>query len=67
MVNEPPKASEIIEQILQEIAPSRAALLKEIVALEEVHLSDRGTTTANLVSALIERAAKAGSDPGADP
>jgi hypothetical protein len=57
-VNEPLKAAEIISQIFDEVAPERALLLKDIVALEEIHLSDSGTTTASLVASLIEKASK---------
>lgn len=53
------RASEIIGEILLEIAPDRAALLQAIVDIEEVHLSDRATASVPLVNAIIEKAAKA--------
>lgn len=42
-----------------EIAPSRFALLRKIIEIEEVHLADKSSVTPQLLAAEIERAAKA--------
>jgi len=54
----PRLAKEIINEVLAEVAPERFELLRKIVEIEDYHLSDRGTTTATLVAAEIERVAK---------
>jgi hypothetical protein len=64
-MDKPRLAKEIINEILAEVAPERFELLRKIVEIEDYHLSDRGTTTATLVAAEIERVAKveAGGQP----
>ncbi|HEX5275185.1 MAG TPA: hypothetical protein VFW34_07910 [Candidatus Rubrimentiphilum sp.] len=51
-------AREIIDQVLGEVGGQNLDLLREIVEIEEIHLSDKGTVAAPLVAAAIERAAK---------
>jgi hypothetical protein len=54
----PDSAADIMASVLRDVSGSRAALLLEIVGIEETHLSDKGTVAIPQISAAIERASK---------
>ncbi len=57
-MDKPRLARDIINEILLEVSPEKYDLLRKIVEIEDIHLSDRGVTAISQVTAEIERVAK---------
>jgi hypothetical protein len=51
-------AQDIIRSVLSDVAPEKLDLLLEIIAIEDLHLSDKSTVAPGQIAALIEKVAK---------